>query len=225
LAFFRPLCTCLSLQPRRSPGCRRPSRAGSPSPDHRPGGTGLRLACCLQCWPSASATGEGLPMTRGNTGGARGGAVRGATGKVALYFLSSNSAHSQAGNAPNSTLTPWSSSARASSPTWSCLGLGHAHRYDVACIAVDCSLRVAVVIMGFLLHGAQVSGYGKKAYQQWPAYGINQQAQYLSSDGAGQPQMLQYSPLRAEKHSTFALAGRPCRAERTAWQAVRMQLS
>jgi hypothetical protein len=29
---------------------------------------------------------------------------------------------------------------------------------------------------GFLLHGATVYGYGKEAYQQRPAYGINQQA-------------------------------------------------
>jgi hypothetical protein len=37
-------------------------------------------------------------------------------------------------------------------------------------------LRVAVIIMGFLLHGAKVYGYGKEAYQQQPAYGINQRA-------------------------------------------------
>src|SRR5215510_15084263 len=104
----------------------------------------------------------------------------------------------------------WSSGGRGDSPT-DCRKLSEARNNpgSVACIAVDCSLRVAVVIMGFLLHGAQVSGYGKEAYQQWPAYGINQQAQYLSSDGAGHPQVLQYSPLRAERHSIFALAGRP----------------
>jgi hypothetical protein len=38
---------------------------------------------------------------------------------------------------------------------------------------------VAVVVMGFLLHGRRVSGCtvsGKAAYQQRPVYGINQQA-------------------------------------------------
>jgi hypothetical protein len=48
---------------------------------------GLRLACCLQRWPAASAAGGGLPVARRNTGGGRGGAGGGATGKVALYFL------------------------------------------------------------------------------------------------------------------------------------------
>jgi hypothetical protein len=38
-----------------------------------------------------------------------------------------------------------------------------------------------VVIMGFLLHGDTVDGYGKEAYQQRPVYGINQQASYLSA--------------------------------------------
>src|SRR5713101_2350539 len=77
----------LSLQPCRSPSRSRPSRAGSPSPGSRPVGAGLRLACCLQRWPAASAAGGGLPVARGNTGGRRGGAGGGATGKVALYFL------------------------------------------------------------------------------------------------------------------------------------------
>jgi hypothetical protein len=34
----------------------------------------------------------------------------------------------------------------------------------------------AAVVMGFLLHGAKVYGHGKEAYQQRPAYEINQQA-------------------------------------------------
>jgi len=127
---FGSVCACLSPQPCRSPGRSRPSRAGSPSPDSRPSGAGLRLACCLQRWPAASATGGGLPVAWGNTGGGRGGAGGGATGKVALYFL--------------------------------------------------------------------------------------------SSDGAGNSQVLQYSPLRAEGHSPFALAMRSCRAEHTACEAVRM---
>ena len=38
---FGSVCTCLSLQPCRSPG-RRPSRTGSPSPGARPGGAGQR---------------------------------------------------------------------------------------------------------------------------------------------------------------------------------------
>jgi hypothetical protein len=75
-----------SLQPCRSPSRSRLSRAGSPSPGSRPGGAGLRLACCLQRWPAASATGGGLPVAWGNTGGGRGGTGGGATGKVALYF-------------------------------------------------------------------------------------------------------------------------------------------
>jgi hypothetical protein len=36
-------------------------------------------------------------------------------------------------------------------------------------------------IMGFLLHGAKVYGDGKEAYQQRPAYGINQPAESLSA--------------------------------------------
>jgi hypothetical protein len=45
------------------------------------------------------------------------------------------------------------------------------------------------------------------------------------SGGVARPQVLQYSILGAEKHSTCVLAMRPCRAERTAWGAVRMRLS
>jgi hypothetical protein len=82
---FRSVCTCLSLQPCRCPGRRRPSRAGSPSPGSRPGGAGLRLACCLQRWPAASATGAGLPVAWGNTGGGRGGAGGGATGSGFIF--------------------------------------------------------------------------------------------------------------------------------------------
>src|SRR5262249_5556374 len=44
---------------------------------------------------------------------------------------------------------------------------------------VSWALWVAVVVMGFLLHGRRVSGCtvsGKEAYQQRPVYGINQQA-------------------------------------------------
>jgi hypothetical protein len=42
------------------------------------------------------------------------------------------SARSQAGNAPNSRPTPWSSSAQAGSLPWSCLGLGDSHRFAMA---------------------------------------------------------------------------------------------
>jgi len=48
--------------------------------------------------------------------------------------------------------------------------------YPIHSFDTSSSLQVAVVIMGFLLHGDTVSRYGKEAYQQRPVYGINQQA-------------------------------------------------
>jgi hypothetical protein len=75
------VCPGLSLQPCRSPGRSRPSRAGSPSPGARPGGAGPGLAGGSRGWGRA----PGGAGEHGREGGRR--QRGGATGKVALYFL------------------------------------------------------------------------------------------------------------------------------------------
>jgi hypothetical protein len=47
---------------------------------------------------------------------------------------------------------------------------------NTASVVLSCALWVAVVIMGFLLHGEMFQGYGREAYQQRPVYNINGQA-------------------------------------------------
>jgi hypothetical protein len=61
-------------------------------------------------------------------------------------------------------------------PSFQVFSLSSKATNSVASVVFSCSLWVAAVVMGFLLHGETVESDGKEAYQQRLVEGISGQA-------------------------------------------------